>query len=255
MGFSRFSLILALVVGLHFLTSNPTLSANQKIHPVRGGETLWSISRMYDVPIKKIARANQISNPSRLQIGQRLLIPVPAPIIKITQAPKKTSKRILKYDSATLGTLLQLNTRKNKWRYIVVHHSATPNGGARAFDHFHRNKRHMKNGLAYHFVVGNGNGAQDGQVEVGGRWKKQLSGGHCSNQRMNEVGIGICLVGNFEEQQPTRRQLESLASLVKHLQKEFGIPKSRVILHKEVRQKSTLCPGKYFPASKFKQML
>jgi len=128
-------------------------------------------------------------------------------------------------------------------------------GGARAFDHFHRNKRRMKNGLAYHFVIGNGNGAQDGRIEVGGRWKKQLSGGHCSNQKMNQIGIGICLVGNFEKQRPTKRQMESLSTLVMHLQKELRIPKSRVILHKEVKQKSTLCPGKKFPATRFRKML
>lgn len=231
-------------------------------HLVRNGETLWSISKKYGVSVKSIVRANRLPNANELDIGQRLLIPpkqLPPQKPKISRkAVKKntSSSWNFKYDERTLNKLLRVQTRnKNKWRYIVIHHSATPNGSAKAFDYFHRAKRHMKNGLAYHFVIGNGSGAQNGKIEVGNRWKKQIAGGHCSNQKMNQIGIGICLVGNFQKQRPTNRQLQSLADLVRHLQKEFGIPKSRVIVHKEVKQKSTLCPGKNFPADKFRRML
>ena len=65
------------------------------------------------------------------------------------------------------------------------------------FDASHR-KRGMQNGLAYHFVIGNGTDTQDRQIEMGSRWLKQLQGGHVKNHYINEVGIGICLVGNFE---------------------------------------------------------
>lgn len=247
MGILRRILLLFLVAGLFSFCPASFISADQRVHPVRSGETLWSISRLYDISVKKLARANHLHNPRHLQVGQKLVIPLSNP-----KAPLRWN---YKYESTTLRKLLRTSAKKKRWKYVVVHHSATPNGGARAFDHFHRNKRHMKNGLAYHFVIGNGNGAQDGKVEVGGRWKKQLPGGHCSNQKMNEIGIGICLVGNFEKTRPTRRQMESLVTLVKHLQEEFGIPDKRVILHKEVKQKSTLCPGKRFPAKQFHRML
>ena len=59
----------------------------------------------------------------------------------------------------------------------------------------------MQNGLAYHFVIGNGTDTQDGQIEMGSRWLKQLQGGHVKNHYINEVGIGICLVGNFKKKQ------------------------------------------------------
>ncbi|MBN2712959.1 MAG: hypothetical protein JXR97_11105, partial [Planctomycetes bacterium] len=65
------------------------------------------------------------------------------------------------------------------WRYIVIHHSSTASGNAAKFDREHRSGEHpMENGMAYHFVIGNGNGSEDGLVEVGERWKKQLPGGH-----------------------------------------------------------------------------
>jgi LysM repeat protein len=48
-------------------------------HTVQGGETLGGIAKKYGVPQREIAVANQISDPRRLQAGQRLVIPgVPA---------------------------------------------------------------------------------------------------------------------------------------------------------------------------------
>ena len=58
--------------------------------------------------------------------------------------------------------------------------------------------------LGYHFVIGNGTHTGDGQVEVGSRWGKQKHGAHCKtpDNYYNDHGIGICLVGNFENSNP-----------------------------------------------------
>jgi len=45
------------------------------IHYVQKGETLWQISRKYQVSVQSIASANQISESGRLLVGQRLIIP------------------------------------------------------------------------------------------------------------------------------------------------------------------------------------
>lgn len=45
------------------------------IHYVQKGETLWQISRKYQVSVQSIASANQISKNGRLIVGQRLIIP------------------------------------------------------------------------------------------------------------------------------------------------------------------------------------
>jgi LysM repeat protein len=48
-------------------------------HIVQGGETLGAIAKKYGVPQREIAVANNITDPRRLQAGQRLVIPgVPA---------------------------------------------------------------------------------------------------------------------------------------------------------------------------------
>jgi lipoprotein NlpD len=47
----------------------------QVVHVVRPGDTLYAIGRAYGVPYRDIARANRISDPARLDVGRRLLIP------------------------------------------------------------------------------------------------------------------------------------------------------------------------------------
>ena len=106
-------------------------------------------------------------------------------------------------------------------------------------------KRGMKNGLAYHFVIGNGTDSKDGQIEMGSRWKKQLHGGHVKNHYINEVGIGICLVGNFEKNKPSAKQLKSLSALIDWLEEYVLKKRVKFAGHKDIEK--NLCPGKYFP--------
>ncbi|OCA90719.1 spore gernimation protein [Bacillus sp. FJAT-27225] len=47
------------------------------IHVVQRGEALWQIAGRYKTTIEKITETNGIENPSRLAIGQALVIPVP----------------------------------------------------------------------------------------------------------------------------------------------------------------------------------
>lgn len=136
------------------------------------------------------------------------------------------------------------SARPNAWRWIVIHHSATSNGSAAKFDRDHRAKGWDE--LGYHFVIGNGNGSGNGQVEVGSRWPRQKWGAHAKtpDNRFNEYGIGICLVGNFDVSRPTPQQQQSLARLVAYLMQTYNIPADRVIGHRDA--KSTACPGRNF---------
>jgi hypothetical protein len=132
--------------------------------------------------------------------------------------------------------------KANHWRWIVIHHSATPSGGAAAFDKMHRAKGWDE--LGYHFVIGNGTDTRDGQIEVGSRWPKQKWGAHAktADNRYNNYGIGICLVGNFDIDRPTAAQMKSLAKLVAFLMQTYHITPDRVIGHRDT--KPTDCPGR-----------
>ena len=103
----------------------------------------------------------------------------------------------------------------------------------------------MQNGLAYHFVIGNGSDSKDGQIEIGPRWKEQLHGGHVKSEFVNQIGIGICLVGNFEKTKPTNAQIKSLIALIDWLQTKVIRRKLKFAGHKDIEK--NLCPGKNFP--------
>lgn len=137
------------------------------------------------------------------------------------------------------------------WRYIVIHHSFTRAGSEEVFDRYHKQKGWL--GVGYHFVIGNGQGSPDGAVEVTFRWERQLHGAHAGVKEYNEHGVGICLVGDFEESYPTARQMRSLVSLVNYLQERCRIPTSGLLLHRHL--KNTRCPGRNFPFYEFASLL
>jgi murein DD-endopeptidase MepM/ murein hydrolase activator NlpD len=51
------------------------LGAEEKVHTVRKGETVYSISRAYGIDRDELMRLNGISDPAKLKSGQRLRIP------------------------------------------------------------------------------------------------------------------------------------------------------------------------------------
>jgi hypothetical protein len=137
---------------------------------------------------------------------------------------------------------------KRDWRYIVIHHSGTRSGNAHIFDKYHREALGWL-GVGYHFVIGNGHGGKDGQIEPTFRWTEQIHGAHAGVDKYNKYGIGICLVGNFDHSYPTEAQIKSLVSLVSYLQERCHIPLSEIYLHRHI--KKTNCPGAHFPFYRF----
>jgi N-acetylmuramoyl-L-alanine amidase len=148
--------------------------------------------------------------------------------------------------------------RRGRWQYIVVHNSGTRQGNARIFDYYHRHVRHMPNGLAYHFVIGNGTSTGNGQIEVGDRWRRQINGGHVHSDYLNNIALGICLVGDFNRDLPNRAQLESCEELIRYLRQRCGKVGNHypiVVPHKEINPPrwSTDCPGDRFPYAWFRR--
>lgn len=179
---------------------------------------------MYDVKIKTIMRANRLWSKTKIAMGQRLLIPHAAPLRPIIPLYKK-----------------------GKWKYIIIHHSATDTGNAYSLYDMHL-RRGFWNGLGYHFVIDNGTfGKALGQIEISPRWIKQQNGAHCKASNMNKVGIGICLVGNYSKDRVSSKQLDSLVYLVRVLQKYYNIPTARIKGHSQVAGAATECPGLKFP--------
>jgi N-acetyl-anhydromuramyl-L-alanine amidase AmpD len=136
------------------------------------------------------------------------------------------------------------------WRYIVLHHSAAGRGNYDQIDREHR-KILGYDGCGYHFVIGNGTGSGDGQIEVAQRWNNQKQGVHCRNAQspdVDEYGIGICLVGDFDQQPPTPRQVAAAQALLAYLGQRYRIEANRVSTHAHLAATPTVCPGKFFPS-------
>jgi N-acetyl-anhydromuramyl-L-alanine amidase AmpD len=130
--------------------------------------------------------------------------------------------------------------RNPSFRSIVLHHSATHGGSAAAFE---RNHRGRLGGLAYHFIVGNGQGTADGEVETGYRWRDQVPGPHTKNAQVNAESIAVCVVGDLHSGPPTEKQIASLLGLVENLCRDYRIPADRIRSHREA-DPETRCPGR-----------
>jgi hypothetical protein len=145
------------------------------------------------------------------------------------------------------------NKADRPWKYVVLHHSASPSGNYDLIDAEHR-KVLGYDGCGYHFVIGNGTGSEDGQIEVAQRWVNQKHGVHCRNAKNSEIdeyGIGICFVGDLDKEPPTPRQVAAARALVAYLRSRYAIDPARVETHAHLAATPTVCPGKFFPITKF----
>lgn len=149
----------------------------------------------------------------------------------------------------SMSAIFQTQTpvRPGRWKYIYIHHSRTFSGNSVTVSQ-------GMNGLPDHFVIGNGEGAPDGQIQVGQRWDQQISANpHAGASSIDPACISICLIGDFNQTVPTPTQIRRLANLVNALQGRFDLPAGQVIVKTEAN--SLTGAGQYFPASAFRQQL
>ena len=200
------------------------------------GDTLGKIAQRHAISIRELKAANNLSR-DLILVGQNLRIPANA-----ARQNALTEDLMAQVRAATAGIKVQ----RDKWQRIVVHHSAIKYGNVEKYDAAHR-LRGMQNGLAYHFLIGNGIDASDGEIEIGPRWQKQQAGGHVKNHLINQTAIGICLIGNFEKTHPSKKQLTAFTQLMDWLQGVALSKKVHFAGHRELKGEQTVCPGKHFP--------
>lgn len=203
-------------------------------------------------------RAQVVIEKSGLEEEQGLE-PPPSPPPKRGFWPWSRSSSNYRYlTRSVIDAIRRAPVKRRRWQFIVVHNSGTRQGNARVFDYYHRHVRRMQNGLAYHFVIGNGTSTGNGQVEVGDRWRRQINGGHVHSDYLNNISLGICLVGDFNRGQPTRAQLDACEELIRYLRERCGKTDRGAIPvrpHREMNPPRwpTDCPGDDFPYSWFRR--
>ncbi len=140
---------------------------------------------------------------------------------------------------------IEADPARTGWRSIVVHHSGQSMGNAQMLGKLHQELGY--GGLGWHFVIGNGDGANDGLIETGYRWTQQIDSVYIPR------AISICLIGNGDRKPPTRNQVEQLVRLVHSLQRKLSIPAHRVYLHSDLAD--TTSPGRLFPMARLHEAL
>lgn len=172
------------------------------------------------------------------------------------QAVQETGDRLEKQLTANV-----VQEKTSQWKTIAIHFSGTAFGSARSLTQLH--DRMGLNGLAYHAVIGNGNGGlEDGAVEFSPRWQKQALGiSHQAGIRNVPGAIDICLIGDCNRRPLTDSQMRELVNLVQKLQQRYQIPPERVVHFTDASsgrgrlfqvawfQQQLLSPTAYAPAS------
>lgn len=132
-----------------------------------------------------------------------------------------------------------------KKRAIVLHHSAILREREQfwTINNYHKRKGFPESTLGlfggYHYLI-NGDGLlwqYRKENEHGAHTNTKWDGEH-----LNDIGIGICVGGDFTRQDPAEVQLQILTQLLRYLQFQHAIPDSAVLLHRDVSR--TLCPGR-----------
>jgi LysM repeat protein len=253
-------------------SSDRNNATDPEFHTVSRGETLTQIAHLTNTTVTELKSLNHLSS-SDIYVGQKLRIsnsasptkdtpvePEPTPTAAATQiktpsvqpTPASTARYL--FVSPVKKEIDTIPKTTRQWKYVVVHHSGTSTGDASIFEYYHREVRGMENGMAYHFVIGNGSDTKDGEIEVGNRWKKQLQGGHLRSDEQNEIAIGICLVGDFNRSRPTKKQIAALIELITYLRQKQSPRELRFFVHRDINIRPTDCPGRLFPAQAMYQL-
>jgi LysM repeat protein len=216
---------------------------------VEPGDTLSSIAAAYQISIKAIVDANQLTT-NNLNPGRMLRLP--GAVAKPVAPPEPEGPRSDWYvprakwaeEAIRVDRIDPMNVKPYR---ITVHHSADL--GMSMLDAVaclrEIEREHMagagKNALfaciGYHFIIGD-----DGTVYEGRPLKYQ--GAHATGT--NNIGnIGVCLLGDFDKHAPSAAQQAKLIAVLDRLRADYGIRLSpeTVFCHKDF--KPTNCPGAY----------
>jgi N-acetylmuramoyl-L-alanine amidase len=141
----------------------------------------------------------------------------------------------------------QTPTTAGRWRYIYIHQSRTVSGSAASLA--------QANALSDHFVIGNGDGCVDGEIQITQRWNLQSSilNPPVGVSKIDPACISICLIGDFDQGRPTPTQERRLAQLVDALQSRLQIPAKHVLTMDEPGSPAGV--GRQFPVTAFRNQI
>lgn len=84
--------------------------------------------------------------------------------------------------------------------------------------------------LNCHFLICNGAGGGDGEIQASEQWQRQWSIRPSRTWQGSDKTIRVCLIGDGARIAPTNYQLKRLETLLEALSRKFGIPADSVYL-------------------------
>jgi len=130
----------------------------------------------------------------------------------------------------------------NGVRRITIHHTAMDSTDLRSRsdvatmlerirqEHLRRDSRFID--IGYHYII-------DPSGNIWAGRSTNLQGAHVKDQ--NEHNLGICVMGNFEIQKPTRNQLSTLNGFVAEQMRRYNVHSTMLFTHRELG--TSACPG------------
>ncbi len=122
-----------------------------------------------------------------------------------------------------------------KIKFIAVHHSQKKIDSVKRIRNLHV-KINKWDDIGYHYLI-----EKNGKL-CKGRSEKFV-GAHVYGHNKNS--LGICLIGNFDEESPTKKQIQTLIKFLKQKTKKFKISVKNILGHREFPDVTKTCPGKF----------
>ncbi len=137
---------------------------------------------------------------------------------------------------------------------IIIHHSATKDSITvdwNAIDNYHTNTLGYLD-IGYHWGVEKVNG----KLTIMKGRPEEMDGAHTKQQNMNKIAIGVCVVGNFDQEIPSDDTYQITAQLCADICFRNKISLSGVDAAIDPHSKYAVktCPGKNFDMAKLKNL-
>ena len=156
------------------------------------------------------------------------------------------------------ATLSRLETKVGqRIKLLVVHHAATPRTTTvEQIRDYHVNHNGWRD-IAYHYLLRQPTDESPVQIAPG-RYQdgdayieSGEEGAHVYGY-VNYYSLGICCIGNFDEEKVPKRMYETLVQLLTSFLIAYELDESAVLGHREVPDQNTACPGSQFDLGKLR---
>ena len=132
-----------------------------------------------------------------------------------------------------------------KVNFIAVHHSQRKIDSIKRIRDLHIRINKWED-IGYHYLID-----KKGKIHVGR--SEKFIGAHVFGHNKNS--IGICLIGNFDEEKLAKNQIRTLIKFLKNKIKKFKIPIKNILGHREFSGVTKTCPGKFVDMKKIREII